>query len=122
MAETIRQTVVNVTTTNTWTQLTEGAGGSAYAIPAGGKGIAKSLKAINLDSDPVTVEFAISTDGTISDAERIWPPVNLSSQYDQAMDEHNVTYAMQENEALWGRAVGTTPNVTFRADVLEITA
>lgn len=120
MGTVTRQLVLNITTTNVWTQMLQGNGGAAYVIPSGGRGIVKSLTAMNLDSNSGTVEFAISTNSTIADAERVWPPITVPAG-GVAQDEHNVTYPMQSLEGVWCRVVGTTPNATFRADVLELT-
>lgn len=116
--EVVRQLSINITTTNTWTQLK--AAGSNYAVPVAGRGVAKSLSAINLDVTSATVEFGISVNSTIDDVEKVWPPIAVQPGY-SIQDQHNVTHAMEASQAVWARAVGTTPNVTFRADVLEIT-
>lgn len=113
-----RQLVVNVTTTNTWTQMLEGNGGAAYTVPVGARADTRLISAFNLDSDSVVVSFAISTNGTIADAERILQSPQLD-EGDYA--EEDSVQIIQAGEGLWVRATGTTPNVTFRASILEVT-
>lgn len=120
MGSTTRQLVANITSTNTWTQLTEGAGGSAYAVPSGGRATLRFISALNNDSDEALIEFAISTDSTISDAERVLQPVTLDA--DGGFAESDDIQVIQQNEALWARVTGTTPNATIRASILEVTA
>ena len=115
--QTTRQLSVNITTTNTWTQLKDLATAAVYAAPAGGRADLKWLKAINFDADIVTVEFAISTTSTITDNERIIPPIPLTTDESLFDDSGSVLPA---TFGLWARAVGTTPNATFLAFVLEI--
>jgi len=118
MTTTARQLTVNITTTNTWTQLTEGHGGSAYNVPAGGRADIKELRAINIGANSTKVIFAISSDSTISDDERVWQePAILTGEMIRDDDVH----VMRAAEGLWARATGTSPNVTFRADILEVT-
>lgn len=113
-----RQLVVNITTTNTWTQLKDLATAAAYTVAAGARADIKWLDAKNLGANAATVEFAISTDSTITDDERLWPPVSLA-QYEHKEDDKG--HVLPATFGLWARAVGTTPNVTFMGYVLEIT-
>lgn len=113
---TVRQLVINITTTNTWTQLTEGVGGSAYAVPASGRADIKFLSANNLGANSANVSFAIRSDPSIADGNRVWPnPLLATGEYANDDDVH----VMRAGEKLWARAVGTTPDVTFRASILE---
>jgi hypothetical protein len=113
-----RQLSVNITTTNTWTQLNDLATAAAYTVGAGARADVKWLRAINYGVNLATVEFAISVNNTITDNERIIPPVPLTTGESLFDDSGSV---MAETWGLWARAVGTTPNVTFLAFVLEIT-
>ena len=113
---TVRQLTINVTASNTWTQLIQGHGGSAYTVPGGGRADIKLLEAINLGANAATVTFAIAPTSTIADDERIWPSPSLNAGEFAQDDDVQV---MQAGEGLWARAIGTTPNVTFRASVLE---
>jgi len=115
--QTTRQLSVNITTTNTWTQLKDIATGAVYAAPAGGRADVRWLKAINYDTDAVTVEFALSVTSTITDDERLLPPISIT-QYQQVRDTDGLV--LPATWGLWARAVGTTPNATFLAFVLEI--
>lgn len=112
-----RQLVVNITVSNTWTQLLEGAGGSAYAVPSGARAEMRLISARNLGANSAVVDFAISTDSTISDVERFDPsPTLLTGEF--AMD--NAVYIIRALEGVWVRATGTSPNVSFRASILEV--
>lgn len=115
---TVRQLVINITTTNTWTQLTEGVGGSAYTVPANSRADIKFLSANNLDADAAVINFAVSTNSTIADNEYIWP-IGVSLATKEYADDDSV-HVMRAGEGLWARATGTTPNCTFNATVLEI--
>jgi len=118
MASVTKSLVVNVTASNTWTQMLNEATAAAYTVPTGGRADLRALMASNLDSDSGVVDFAISADGTISDAERGFPSATL------ATGEYALWDAVQvivENKGVWVRVVGTTPNVTFRASILEVT-
>jgi len=118
MATTTKSLVVNVTTTNTWTQMLDEATAAAYAVPAGGRADLRSLMALNLDTDSAVVDFAISADGTISDAERGFPSATLATGEYALWDAVQVVV---ENKGVWVRTTGTTPNTTFRASILEVT-
>lgn len=113
---TTRQLTINITTTNTWTQLTEKVGGSAYTVPGGGRMSIKNLTANNLGANSANVSYAINSNSTITDAMRIWPnPLLATGEY--AADDS--VFVMEAGQALWARAVGTTPDVTFNASGLE---
>lgn len=114
---TVRQLVINITTTNTWTQLTEGAGGSAYTVPASSRGDIKLLSANNLGANSATVTFGRGANSTIDDNERIWPSIPLATG---EFAEDDDIHVLRTGEGLWARAVGTTPNVTFNATILEV--
>lgn len=120
MSDTERQLTVNITTTNTWTQLLEGNGGAVYAVPSGSRAILAALWAGNIDTDSVTVEFAISINSTIDDAERILLPKTLLTNEEYEAAPVGRRDALLSAEGVWGRAVGTTPNVTFRATIMEV--
>jgi hypothetical protein len=119
MAVTGRELVINITTTNTWTQLLTSKGGAAYTAPVGGRFDISTINVQNRDaSDSVTIEIAISANGTIDDDEHIWPyPIALAAKESARDDDRHIAIA---GEGLWARAVGTTPNVTVRATGLEM--
>jgi hypothetical protein len=118
MAISVKQLRVNITETNTWTQLTDASTGSVYAVPASSRADIKLLTAENLGANDADVSFAISADSTITDVEREWPDPTLATG-EFAIDDS--VRLIPASQALWARATGTTPNVTFKATVLEIT-
>lgn len=120
MSDTERNLSVNITTTNVWTQMTEGAGGSVYAVPTGARALLASLTLINLDSDSVVVEVAISVNGTITDDERILPPTTLLQNEMLTFGADGEREVMRSTEAIWVRGTGTTPNLTGRGAILEV--
>lgn len=118
MANTTRSLVVNVTTTNTWTQMLEEVAATAYTVPGGGRASMVTFIALNLDSDSVVIDFAISSDGTITDIERGFPSATLATGETALWDS---TVIIPAAKGVWVRATGTTPNTTFRASILEVT-
>lgn len=96
----------------------QGSGGSVYAVGAANTAIASGLIAMNLDVTSVTIEFAISINSTIVDNERCLPPITLAPG--DFFSFADIKLAMRATEGMWCRAVGTTPNATFRASVLEV--
>jgi hypothetical protein len=118
VAISVKQLRVNITTTNTWTQLTDASTGSAYTVPVGGRADIKLLTAENLDADDADVSFGISANSTIDDVEREWPDPTLATGEFIIDDSVRLIPASQ---ALWARATGTTPNCTFKATILEVT-
>lgn len=122
MADTERNLAVNITATATWTQMTNGAAGSAYAVPTGGRALLASLTLMNLDSDSVVVEAAASINSTIADAERFIPPTTLLQYESVAFGDDGEREVLESTEGVWIRATGTTPNVTARGSVVEVTA
>lgn len=112
----VRQLTINITLTNTWTQFTEGVGGSAYTVPVGGHADIRLLSANNLGANDANVSIAVNANSTITDAMRIWPnPPLATGEYADDDDIH----VMRAGQALWARAVGTSPDVTFCATILE---
>ncbi len=118
MASVTRQLVANPTTSGTWTQMTEGAGGTAYTVPTSGRATTRLLSVLNNDLDPGTMEFAISADSTITFAEKILQPILLGASWYAESDDVHV---LREGEGIWVRVTGSLPNATFRASILEVT-
>jgi hypothetical protein len=116
MASETKQLTVNVTASNTWTQLIL-LGGGAYIV-AGLRASFKNLRATNLGANSVTVEFALSPTSTITDDERLNAPVTLATLESWT---DGGPFAAPTSYGLWGRAVGAAPNVTFAATALEVT-
>jgi len=119
MATQTRQLVINITASATWTQLVEGNGGAAYAVPTGGRADTRLMEVLNLGANTATVLLAISTNNTIADTERIGPAslVLLTSEYASSSDVH----VIQQGEGVWAKATGSSPNVTVRCSILEVT-
>lgn len=108
---------LNITTTNTWTQLLDQSTGLAYTVPASTRCDIRDITAMNLDTDSVTFEYAIGPDITITDAEKKLPPITLAAgSHYEGSRQHTIPVGM----GLWARVVGTTPNVTVSAQGLEI--
>ena len=118
MASEARQLTINLTASGTWTQLKEGSGGSNYAVPTGGRADVAFMEVLNLGANTATVLLAISTNNTIADDERMGFPslVLLTLEYANSSDKH----VIRTGEALWAKATGTSPNVTVRASILEV--
>lgn len=113
---TVRQLTIAITTTNVWTQLTEGVGGSAYTVPASSRADCKLLSANNLGANSANVSFAVRSNVSVVDANRVWPnPLLATGEY--ASDDS--VHVLRAGEALWARAVGTTPSIVFDASILE---
>lgn len=109
---------LNVTTSNTWTQVLDQETGLAYTVPVGARCNVRDITGINLDAEAVTFEYAIGPDATITDAEKKIPPITIpSGGHYEGSRQHTIPESM----GLWVRAVGTTPNLTVSAQGLEIT-
>ena len=118
MASQTKSLVVNVTTTNTWTQMLDEETAAAYTVPVGGRADLRALMASNLDSDSGVIDFAISDNGTITDVERGLPSATLAAGEYALWDS---VLVIPTGKGVWVRVTGTTPNTTFRASILEVT-
>lgn len=112
-----KRLAVNITTTNTWTQLSDEAG--TYTVPnlARHTGTIIGWGAANLGPNAATVEIAFSADSSIADVERMYAPVSLATATNY---ESYAPRRLRAGEGLWARAVGVAPNVTFWATVDEV--
>lgn len=115
MADATYELEVNVTTTNVWTQLLQ-QGGAAYTVPIGRTADVRWLTAISLGANIATAEFALSSGSSVADVSRACAPIPLT-QYETLKDSDG--HALKDGYGVWARAVGTSPNVTFRAYILE---
>ena len=61
-----RELSVNITVTNTWTQLNDLSTGAAYTVPANTRADVKWLKGLNFGANLATIEFAISVNAVFS--------------------------------------------------------
>lgn len=108
---------VNITASNTWTQVNDQSTGSPYTVSASSRCDVRDITMMNLGANSATVEYAISPDSSVSDAERKLPPVSVPSG---GHYEGSRQHTMPETFGLWARVVGTSPNVTVSAQGLEI--
>ena len=122
MATVSKQLTINVIISNVWTQMREGSGGTAYALPTSGspQGDIKMIRLLNLSSGSSLVEVAISSGSVISDAQRIIGPITLAGN--RLLTDDSV-HVLRNTEGLWVRANPTSGslNVTGRASLLEMT-
>lgn len=108
---------LNITASNTWTQVLDQSTGSAYTVSASSRCDVRDVSALNLGANPVTFEYGIGPDATITDAERKLTPVTLAAgSHYEGSRQHTIPAGM----GLWARAVGTSPNLTVSAQALEI--
>lgn len=117
-----KQLATNVTINNTWVQLTEGVGGSAYTVPSSGSTRAdlKLLRAINLSSGSAAVQLAISSGSPPAAGAMVWPETYLAGGSTLTDDSVHVA---RSGEKLWVRVSSLLAiSVTFRASLLEVDA
>jgi hypothetical protein len=117
MTFTGRELAAVVTVDDTWTQMEDH--GSSYEVASDGRPQIVKLSAFSLGPDPVEVDFAISSDSSISSAERIEYTVNLTTTSRYCVSE--TPYVMIPGERLYVKAIGTTVNVIFRATLKGLT-
>jgi len=118
--QTTRQLVLNLTVGSVWAQLLDLADSQPYTAASPGRGDLKWLSALNLHSVEATVEFAISTDNSIADQERLMPPLPLA-QFESRIDNRGFT--IPSTFGVWARMVptsGSDGNMTVQGNVLEI--
>jgi len=116
MTSVSRSLEINITASATWTQMQ--LDGSNYTVPTGRIVIAGWTAANFSASNSAIVEFAIRSDSSIADADRVAYAVTLAAG---AYVEIDTKFSANTGKKLWCKATGTSPNCTFRATILEIT-
>lgn len=120
MANTYRQIAVNLTADVSWTALNNLQTGLPYSVPGGGTAIAKSIRLMNHDSSQVTVQVAMDSAVSPTDARLITTPVTLEG-LETAMIEGLVVLPSGWNIVAKADNPYPNVNVTVTAAVLEIT-
>lgn len=122
MASITKQLVVKVTSNNTWTQLTEGAGGSAYTVPTSGSNPrtdVKLIRGINFSSGSATMYFAFATSSPTLIEQEVWPRPQIPPS---GMFNDDSIQIVRAGEKLWAKVVDTSgsPTAVFRVSALEV--
>lgn len=122
MASITRQLVIKVTSNNNWTQLTEGAGGSLYAVPTSGsfpRLDVKLVRGINFSSGSATMYFAFASASPSLTEHEIWPRPTIPPF---GMFNDDSIQIVRAGEKLWAKVVDTTgsPSAVFRVSALEV--
>ena len=123
MGQISRQLTVNITVTNTWCQLLNGAGGAAYAVPSSGsnpRADVRLIRALNLSSGSSRIDLAFSSGSPPSDAAMTWYGRYLRNGGYLEDDSVQVVHA---GEKVWARVrdqQSGSPNVTVRVSLLEM--
>lgn len=123
MGQVSRQLAVNIVVTDTWCQLLQGAGGSAYVVPSSGsnpRADIRLMRAINLSSGSARIDIAFSSGSPPSDAAIAWyGRILRGGGY---VEDDSVQVALA-GEKVWARVrdqESGSPNVTVRVALLEM--
>jgi len=123
MGQVSRQLAVNIVVSDTWCQLLNGAGGSAYAVPSSGsnpRADIRLIRALNLSSGSSRIDIAFSSGSPPSDASAVWYGRILRAE---GWIEDDSVQIAHTGEKVWARVRNQqsgTPNVTVRVSLLEM--
>lgn len=118
-----RQLVAYITVNNTWTQLTEGVGGSLYTVPTSGsnpRGDVKLIRAINFSSNSATAYFGFTSGslGPTTQAYEVWnhPIIPANDIYND-----DSVHIVRAGEKLWAKVNDSSgsPFMNFRTSLME---
>lgn len=117
-----KKLLINITASGAWTQLKEELTDAVYEVGAGVQAQIGNWSAKNFsETDDVQVELAIyDAGGSVADKNRV-ATFGVLEPGDEGGDD-DARDLIHEGYALFAKATGTSPNVTVRATIKEVTS